>query len=377
MLVDVLTRNMEPIFKTRESMPSEGNGITGLAYPPVPLHHILGLTYSNAFHTQCIALKSEMAVGLEYEAPKNVERFLEEITGDQDTFLDLLAMFVWDWECLGNGYLEIARSRRGQIGEIYHAHAQTIYASTRGNKLNEYVQETTNRVIFSPFGAREGRNELFHIRRYSPLSTFYGLPEWVACLEALRLDQEKKTFYAAFFKNFAVPALAVILEGAEFDESIEKKLQAGFNQMKGAENAFRALLLSVPFDNAKVRFEKLMTDFKDLPFDKLTQATREEILAAHGVPPRLVGIVTAGQLGGTGEADGQLRNFIATKIEPRTRFVERKVNLLLHDAGLPEEFVLKGIRPEMPDTVAPDEIGDMEAVAIDEVLKSLNRRGGF
>ena len=378
MLVDVLAqRSMEPILKARESLPSEGEGLTGLVYPPVSLFQILGLTYSNAFHTQCISLKAEMAIGLEYEAPKAVESYLEEISGDQETFLDLLSKFAWDWECLGNGYLEIARSRKGRIGEIYHVHAQTAYASVSGNRLNEYVQETTSRVSFSPFGARDGRNELFHIKRYSPLSTWYGLPEWVACMEALRLDQEKKTFYAAFFKNFAVPALAVVLEGSEFDEATEKKLQEGFNLMKGAENAFRALLLSIPFENATVKFEKLMADFKDMPFDKLTQATREEILAAHGVPPRLVGIVTAGALGGAGEAEGQLQNFIATKVEPRTKFIERKVKLLLRDAGLPEEFVLKGIRPELPENVASNEAALAEKMAIDEVMKSLNARGGF
>lgn len=378
MLVDVLTRNLEPILKARESMPSEGEGLTGLVYPPVSLNQILGLTYSNAFHTQCISLKAEMAIGLEYEAPGAVENFLEGISGDQDTFLDLLAMVTWDWECLGNGYLEVARSRKGQIGELYHVHAQTVYPSTNGNRLSEYVQETTNQVRFSTFGTRDGnRNELFHIKRYTPLSTYYGLPEWVACMEALRLDQEKKTFYAAFFKNFAVPALAVVLEGAEFDEAIEKKIQAGFNQMKGAENAFRALMLSIPFEGATVRFEKLMADFKDMPFDKLTQATREEILAAHGVPPRLVGIITAGSLGGGGEAEGQLLNFIATKIEPRTKFLERKVKLLLRDAGLPEEFVLKGIRPVSPKELSPKEQAAAEKEAIAEVLKSLNRRGGF
>lgn len=377
MLVDILTQTMEPILKARESMPSEGEGLTGTVYPPVSLSQILGLTYSNAFHTQCISVKADMAIGLEYEAPKAVEAFLEGVSGDQDTFLDLLAMVAWDWECLGNGYLEVARSRKGQIGELYHVHAQTVYPCVAGNRLHEYVQETTHQVRFSPLGTRGERNELFHIKRYTPLSTFYGLPEWVACMEALRLDQEKKTFYAAFFKNFAVPALAVVLEGAEFDEAVEKKLQAGFNQMKGAENAFRALMLSIPFEGATVRFEKLMADFKDMPFDKLTQATREEILAAHGVPPRLVGIVTAGALGGGGEAEGQLLNFIATKVEPRTKFLERKVKLLLRDAGLPEEFTLKGIRPVVPRELSPQEQKAAEAEAIAEVLKSLNRRGGF
>lgn len=377
MLVDVLKRNMEPILKSRESLPSDGEGLAGVVYPPVSLDQILGLTYSNAFHTQCISLKAEMSIGLEYEAPSNVEAFLENLAGEQDSFLDLLSMFAWDWECLGNAYFEIARSRKGQIGELYHVHAQTVYASVQNNRLDEYVQELGKRVTFAPFGAHDGRNELFHLRRYSPLSTWYGLPEWVACLEALRLDQEKKTFYAAFFRNFAVPALAVVLEGAEFDEAIEKKIQEGFNQMKGAENAFRALLLSVPFEGSKVHFEKLMADFKDMPFDKLTQATREEILAAHGVPPRLVGIVTAGQLGGGGEAEGQLLNFIATKIEPRTKFLERKVKLLLRDAGLLEEFTLKGIRPVVPKEISPGDGSSIGGATIDEILKSLDSRGGF
>ena len=67
---------MEPILKARTSRPAEGMGFAdGLVYPPLPLSQILSLTYSNAFHTQCIALKADMAVGLEYEAPKPAETF--------------------------------------------------------------------------------------------------------------------------------------------------------------------------------------------------------------------------------------------------------------------------------------------------------------
>lgn len=336
----------EPVRKDREGAPIEGETFSGIAYPPLALSEILTLAYSNAFHTQCIALKSEMAVGMEYEAPKQVEDYLESLAVQQDSFLDLLNMVAWDWECLGNGYLEIARDRKGRIAELYHMHGQTVFSSTEGNKLKEYQQWIDTTIPFSVFGDRDGRNELMHFKRYTPFSSWYGLPEWVACLEALRLDQEKKTFYAAFFKNFAVPSLAVVLEGAEFDVETERKLQEGFAMMKGNDNAFRTLLLSIPMSDAKVKFERLMADFKDMPFDKLSQVTREEILAAHGVPPRLVGIVTAGALGGGDEAATQLNNFLRTKIQPRTKYLERRVKRILRDAGLPEEFVLKGTEPE-------------------------------
>ena len=359
----------EPILKARESYPAEGGAFAGLVYPPMPAHKILELTYSNAFHTQCIALKAEMSVGLDYDAPKEVRGFLEKISGE-DNFLDVLQRVAWDWECLGNGALEVARDAKENIGEIYHVHAHTLYVRAAGNELQGYTQDADVPVEFDPFGARGGCNEILHFKRYTPFSTWYGLPDWIAALEALRLDQQKKIFYSSFFGNFAVPSLAVVLEGAEFDAETENKLRNGFKEMKGTENAFRTLLLSVPFENAQVKFEKLMADFKDMPFDKLTQATREEILAAHGTPPRLVGIVTAGSLGGESEAEAQLRNFVECKIKPRMKYLERRVQLLLRDAGLPEDFTLKGIQPEPPEKEEGAEDKGLAALA-----KIFNGRG--
>ncbi len=335
---------LEPIIKAQDSHPAEGS-MPGIVYPPLPFSEILNLTYSNAFHTQCISLKAEMSAGLEYEAPKECEKFLEGIAGEEN-FMDILGRIAWDLECLGNGALEVARDAKGRIGEVYHVHAHTLYVRSNGNDLAGFTQEADIPVDFNKFGDHGERNEILQLKKYTPLSTWYGMPEWVAALEALRLDQQKKIFYSSFFGNSAVPALAVVLEGAEFDADTEKKLQIGFENMKGVDNAFRTLLMSIPFEGASIKFEKLMADFKDMPFDKLTQATREEILAAHGTPPRLVGIVTAGSLGGEGEADAQLRNFVETKIKPRMKYLERRVGLLLRDAGLPEEFALKGICPE-------------------------------
>ena len=378
---------LEPLLKARESYPAEGVGFAhGIVYPPLSLAHILSLTYSNAFHTQCIALKSDMAVGLEYEAPKPVETFLEAVSGDE-SFLELLQKVTFDWECMGNGYFEIARSRKGQIGEMYHVHAQTVFADVRDNCLAGFVQEVSNSIPFSTFGAKDGRNELFQFKRYTPLSTWYGLPEWVAALEALRLDQEKKTFNAAFFRNFAVPSYAVVMTGAEFSEEVEQTIRGGFEQLKGVENAHKTMLLSVPFpkDEAEIKFEKLMVDLKDLPFEKRAQATREEILAAHGGPPRLVGIVTAGQLGGGSEMEGQMLSFIEMKVRPRMKYLENRVKLILRDQGLSEEFTLKGIVPSLHKEqagpgglgVQPPEMGAGPAALEEEVLKSLARLGSF
>lgn len=360
----------EPIIKSLTALPAEGEGLGNIVAPPIGFDQILELTHSNAFHQTCLSIKADMTVGDDYDAPEAVCRFLEGASGDIP-FLELLHRVVCDWETLGNGYLEIARDRSGRIAELGHVHGQTIYHLQQGRELGGYVQELDSRTEFAPFGTADGRNELLHFRRYTPLSSFYGAPSWVAALEALRLDQQKKIFYSAFFANFAVPSMAVVLEGAEFDENTEKKLREGLLQTRGVENAHRTLLLSIPFENAKVHFEKLALDLKDMPFDKLSQATREEILAAHAVPPRLVGIVTAGSLGGQSEAEGQMNIFINSGIMPRRAFVERRVKRLLRDVGLPEEFALKGLLP-VEGTVADDRAEDEAArqTAL-KILKSM------
>lgn len=364
---------LEPLIKALVATPAEGENIAGVVYPPVDLQQILQLSHSNAFHSTCIELKASMTVGIEYEAPVQVEKFLEDVSGDTP-FLELLQQAIYDWEGLGNGYLEIARSKKGrQIGELGHVHGHTVFAVQEGNRLSEYWQETASASTqkFAPFGEHGEQNELFHFRRYTPLSSFYGLPSWIAALEALRLDQEKKVFYSSFFRNNAVPSMAIVLQGAEFDAGTEAVIRDGLRETKGAENAHKTILLSVPFDGAEIKFHMLSSDLKDMPFDKLSQATREEILAAHAVPPRLVGIVTAGQLGGGGEAEGQLQIFNETSIKPRMAYVERRVKRLLRDAGQPEEFKLKGITPT-PVSLEKETDGAVDP-AVAAVMKSLSK----
>jgi HK97 family phage portal protein len=185
---------------------------------------------------------------------------------------------------------------------------------------------------FLPFGSGD-LNEILHIRKKNIFSNFYGVPEWLPALESLRLDQNIKLFNSSFFKNSAKPDYAVILEGADFSPEAEKKIKDALKQTKGVENAHRTLILGVPFEDAKLRIEKIEQNMKDWDFEKITKASREEIIAAHGVPPRLLGIVTAGQPGGGGEMEGQLKTFYKTIIQPEGNYIAEKLNKILRAGG--------------------------------------------
>ncbi len=89
----------------------------------------------------------------------------------------------------------------------------------------------------------------------------------------------------------------------------------------GTENAGRVLLLQVDRDGASVKVERLDVEDRDLGFVEGRKSLRDEIVSAHGVPPRMLGIAAPGQLGATGEMQGQMEAFREVVIRPRQRLL--------------------------------------------------------
>jgi phage portal protein len=80
-------------------------------------------------------------------------------------------------------------------------------------------------------------------------------------------------------------------------------------------------VLTANGENAKVRIEDL-SKVEDISFEKLKNLNRDEIIAAHGVPPRMMGIINASQLGGGGEVAQQLHSFNELTIIPKQKQIE-------------------------------------------------------
>lgn len=89
-----------------------------------------------------------------------------------------------------------------------------------------------------------------------------------------------------------------------------------------------------------VRIDKLNLDVQKLIETSSLAFFRDSVLTAHGAPPRLVGVITAGQLGSGREIEGPLRIFRETVLRPKRRRLERVVNEMLKDveAGVTIQF---------------------------------------
>lgn len=247
------------------------------------------------------------------------------------TFDQLVYRYLIDFHSLGNGWLEVARNRLGVPAELFHAPARTMRRDVR---LNGHWQVKNGRDRkFGQYGDKLfGRNEMLHLYNYDPHNDYYGMPDWFAALAAMGLDRTILEFNTRLFQNGLMAHFAVIVTGGKLSETGRTAIQNFIrDQMQGVENAGRILLIEDEDDRVKIEIKPLNMEIKNLIIKDVQDHFRDVVIGSHGMPPRLLGVVTPGQLGATGEVEGQLRVFRETVLRPGKRALETVLNVVLDE----------------------------------------------
>ena len=331
--VEITKTDAEPIIKyarlKKESAVGEKEQDIKIVYPPVEVAEILETSATSAWHGRCIEIKTKAIAG-NYDIDKEEKKFLIDVFKEQDTVEEVFTKIVQDFENTGNCYLDIQKTGT-RINEIYIVEPETMLA-VKGHK--EFVQRLTTDRFFPRYSAQgTEKASIYHIMQVNPLSKYYGYPTWIYALESLRLDKSVKIFFSSFFENGAIPDLILALEGADYTPEVKNSIKAALQQTKGVVNSHKTLLLGLPFENARLHVETITSPIAAMDFSKIGNPSRDEIIASHGVPPRLLNIIPAGQLGGEGDGDSQLEMFYRITVDPEQKFLEEKINKILRDAG--------------------------------------------
>ncbi len=321
--------------------PQQKTGVGDRIEPPYNMEELVKFYEENTWHFRCCNLKAQVVSGLGYgifpikeglkedEEYHKLKEFLERPNPDE-TIFEILNKFWIDYEALGNAYLEVVRNLKGEVAEIYHIPAYTMRKAK--NKPGYYQVRNGNTVYLKRFNDEndEADSEVIHLKSYYPKSDYYGIPDFLPALFAAVLDRHANTFNQSFFDNNAIPAMVMVVKGAVLSEEVKQTIGDFFrSQYQGSDKAHRLLQITVETDDAEITFEKLMPEIKEASFLDLRRMNRDEIIAAHGVPPRLLGVMSAGQLGGRSEAFAQMQIFKETVINPRQRRLEHMLNRLV------------------------------------------------
>lgn len=266
------------------------------------------------------------------KAKQELLEALEDLN-EEDTFIETLQKIWKDYETTGNGYFEIGRSdATGKIAYIGHVPCVTVRVR---RERDGYVQVIANKAVFfrnfgkddpDPINRDRNPNEIIHIKKYSPSSTFYGVPDIIAAKGAVAGMKFAQDFNLDYFENKAVPRHVIILKGATIQPRLAKNILEFFETgLKGKNH--RSLFVPLPASTnekkVELEIEPVEAGVQDSSFDKYDKANTSKILMAHRVPVNKVGLPEGVSLAVARDAD---KTFKEQVCRPEQGILEQKLN---------------------------------------------------
>ena len=355
--------------------------------PPYPPTNLALLLERSETHARCVFAKSQGVAGYGFDLIPHPEVESDDPPGQESTrdfwfgsdsrwqlgpdeqpaTPQAVLEQAWnDYEAIGWLSLEILlNDNTAKPTGMAHVPAHTIRARKDAPgyvQINPGTSEAEG--YFAPAGARFGddklfidaetgetadsirgvdmpANELLVYRNYSALAPHYGIPDIVPALQTLFGDLAARTFNAKFFENDAVPRFAVIVEGGQLTDEAWTELEEKFAEMKLQDSAHRGVILEAvsgvtsSFEdahNVSLRIEPLTVGVEeDASFIEYRKENEHDILAAHNVPPVVVGRTESVNYA---NAQAQRRSFAKETIRPKQESFAARLYRIIHQTML-------------------------------------------
>lgn len=276
-----------------------------------------------------------------------------------DTFEETLRKLWKDYESTGNAYLEVGRDKKGKIG--YLGQVSSINVRVRANR-DGFVQIIGNDAVFfrnfgddnpNPIGDDPNPNELLHFKKYSPTSSYYGMPDILPALSALAGNEFAAKYNLDYFENKAIPRYVILAKGSRLSSNSIRQLVEFFETgLRGKHH--RSVFVPVPED-ATIEFEAIEANTQDSSFNDYTAANQRTIFMAHRTPMSRAGILADTGLAAARDAD---KIFKESVCRPEQTILEKKLNKIFFSPGFNDMFLFKFNELSLTDEVQQSEIDE-------------------
>lgn len=277
-----------------------------------------------------VVSKQPITPDTDEETRKEIKRQTAEVKrlfehpNRQMPYVTLSFLEKMDEEAIGNGYIEVTRNLAGKINGLFHVSGVTVrrkkgggFVQVRDNKTRFFkefgdkriVDPETGETLVDEQGRRQGKEafpnglvplarratELLHFRVYSPRSSFYGLPRYMATAPAITGNRLAAIRNVAFFSADAVPRLIITVSGGRLTGgSIEMLEKFVVRKGKvGPEGAHRIAVLQTEERQVGIGPKPIRTQIQvtpltvgsteDASFQNYRRGNDEEIREAFGL----------------------------------------------------------------------------------------------
>ncbi|KLF98874.1 phage portal protein [Enterobacter asburiae] len=217
--------------------------------------------------------------------------------------------FVQDYLVFGNAYLEKRTNRLGGVLSLEPALAKY---TRRGVDLDTYwfVQYgfTTQPYEFTP-------ESIFHLLEPDINQEIYGLPGYLSAIPSALLNESATLFRRKYYINGSHAGFIMYMTDAAQNQEDVNNIRQAMKSAKGPGN-FRNLFMYSP--NGKkdgIQIIPLSEVAAKDEFLNIKNVSRDDMMAAHRVPPQMMGIIPQNN-GGFGDIEKASKVFVRNELIP-------------------------------------------------------------
>lgn len=214
-----------------------------------------------------------------------------------------------DFLIFGNSYLELRRNKLGGSLGLRQAPAKYV---RRGVELDQYWFVKYG-YDSKPYPFQTG--DVFHLIEPEVNQELYGLPEYLAALPSALLNESATLFRRRYYLNGNHAGYIMYINDSSQTPGDIDKIRAAVKSSRGPGN-FRNLFLYAP--NGKkdgVQVIPLSQVAAKDEFLNIKNVSRDDILAAHRVPPQMMGIIPQ-NTAGFGDVEKAAKVFVRNELIP-------------------------------------------------------------
>lgn len=252
-----------------------------------------------------------------HSSPINVKRNILTSTFIPHPLLSQQAFsrFVQDYLVFGNAYLEKRTNRLGGLLSLEPALAKY---TRRGTDLDTYwfVQYglTMQPYQFTP-------DSVFHLMEPDLNQEIYGLPEYLSAIPSTLLNESATLFRRKYYLNGSHAGFIMyVTDPAQSQEDVDSMRKA-MRSAKGPGN-FRNLFMYSPSGKKDgIQIIPLSEVAAKDEFLNIKNVSRDDMMAAHRVPPQMMGIIP-NNTGGFGDVEKASKVFVRNELNPLQKRLE-------------------------------------------------------
>lgn len=287
----------EPVMSRREFIDNLDCWHNGRWYsPPISMQALTRAAHVSPHHASAIQVKINHLI----------RDFIPHPMLDLATF----EAVVLDYLSLANGYVERVPNRLGGTAKLQRSLAKY---TRRGLVDGEFyfVQKHGQEHPFEP-------GSVLQLMPPGLDQEIYGIPQYLSAMQSAFLNEAAVLFRRRYYLNGSHAGFIMYINEAGLKQTDSEAIQAALEKSKGVGN-FKNLFLHIP--GGKEKGVQLIHPGEAAAKDEflgIKNTTRDDILAAHRVPPQLLGVVPA-NAGGFGDAATASEVFYENEIQPLQR----------------------------------------------------------